>query len=27
MPHRSRHKRGRSSSTRPPHPTAPSWIQ
>lgn len=27
MPHRSRHKRGRSSSTKPPHPTAPSWIQ
>jgi len=27
VPHRSRHKRGRSSSTRPPHPTAPSWIQ
>jgi len=27
VPHRSRHKKGRSSSTRPPHPTAPMWIQ
>ncbi|MFN7106026.1 MAG: 30S ribosomal protein S15 [Pyrobaculum sp.] len=27
MPHRSRHKKGRSSSVRPPHPTVPTWIQ
>ncbi|MEM1597365.1 MAG: 30S ribosomal protein S15 [Pyrobaculum sp.] len=27
MPHRSRHKRGRSSSVRPAHPTVPNWIQ
>jgi small subunit ribosomal protein S15 len=27
VPHRSRHKKGRSRSTRPPHPTVPPWIQ
>ena len=27
MPHRSRHKKGRSRSTRPAHPTVPTWIQ
>ncbi|MEM1837369.1 MAG: 30S ribosomal protein S15 [Pyrobaculum sp.] len=26
MPHRSRHKKGRSRSTRPAHPTVPTWI-
>ncbi|MCG2863363.1 MAG: 30S ribosomal protein S15 [Vulcanisaeta sp.] len=26
MPHRSRHKRGRSSSTRPVSKVAPSWV-
>ncbi len=27
MPHRSRHKKGRSSSTRPVSKTAPPWVQ
>jgi small subunit ribosomal protein S15 len=27
VPHRSRHKKGRSRSTRPAHPTVPTWIQ
>lgn len=27
MPHRSRHKRGRSTSTRPPVNVPPSWVQ
>ncbi len=27
MPHRSRHKRGRSGSVRPPRPAVPTWIQ
>jgi small subunit ribosomal protein S15 len=26
VPHRSRHKKGRSRSTRPAHPTVPTWI-